>query len=66
LSDKFSHAVDNRQMSLSTCLKNVWTFDNLQDLLAMFNLFRKTIVAALNLRRSNCLRLLNLTDIIKI
>jgi len=38
-------------------LKNIWIFDNLEDLLAMSNLFHKTIVAALNVLRSNCLGL---------
>jgi len=41
-------------------LKNVWIFDKPQDLLAMFNLFRKTFVGTLNLLR------LNLTDFIEI
>jgi len=45
-------------------LKNVWIFDNPQDLLAMFNLFRKTNVATFNLLRFETL--LNLTDFTEI
>jgi len=57
LRDQLTYATDKRKSyGLSTRLKNFRIFDNPYDVLAAYDLFRKTFVRTLNLLCLNCLQ----------